>query len=365
MQHSEDLKYQIALSQVHKIGPYKAKVLYKSFGSAKAVFEASIEELIASKVVNLELAQSIRKKEHFQFAEEELEFIKKYNIQALSYGSPNYPKRLVHFDDAPLLLYYKGNADLNSTRIVGIVGTRKPTEYGRKHCERIVQELKAYNAVILSGLAYGIDATAHRKALFSSMDTIGVVAHGLDRIYPHKHRKLAERMVEQGGLLSEFPSRTEPVPGNFPARNRIIAALADAIVVVETANSGGSMITANMANAYQKDVFAVPGSLESPSSEGCNQLIKTHRASLLTSASDIAYLLRWEKQKAAQQKQIFIDLSAEERLILDQLLGGKTAHLNQLMQSTAMSTSRLSSYLLELEMKGLLKALPGKYYRLA
>lgn len=365
MSFSTDLKYQIALSQVHKIGPSKAKKLHQAFGSAQAIFEASVEELMSTKIVSFELAQSIRKKEHFDFAEEEIEFIKKYEIQPFVYGSPNYPKRLLAYEDAPFLIYFKGNADLNATRIIAIVGTRKPSEYGRKHAERLVQELKAYNVLILSGLAYGIDATAHRKSLWSSMDTVGVVAHGLDRIYPAKHRKLAERMLSQGGLLTEFPSRTQPIPGNFPARNRIIAALADAVIVVETALSGGSIITANMANEYQKDVFAVPGPLESPTSEGCNQLIKTHKASLITSADDIAYLLRWKKQQAAQQKQLFIDLSAEERLILDQLLGGKTAHLNQLMQSTAMSTSRLSSYLLELEMKGLLKALAGKYYRLA
>jgi DNA processing protein len=363
---NSDLLYKIALIQTPKVGPVTAKKLYQHFGSAKDIFDADFQELMLSGFINKDIAAEILKKDNFKFAEEEIAFILKYEIKALCFDDSDYPKRLKHFEDAPFLVYFKGNCNLNTPRVVGIVGTRKPTDYGRHQCELLVEGLKEYNPLIISGLAFGIDGCAHSKCVDLGMENVGIVAHGLDRIYPPSHTKLAQRMVQiGGGILSEFTSRTEPMPGNFPSRNRIIAGMCDALVVVETAISGGSIISANMANEYQKDVFAIPGRIGDQFSEGCNQLIKSHRASLLTSVYDIAYILRWERQKAAAQKQIFIELTEEERAVTDLLLGKDGIHINYLIQETGLSTSRLASVLLELEMKGVLRAMPGKYFRMS
>jgi DNA processing protein len=362
---NEDLLYKIALIQTPRVGPVTAKKLYQHYGSAKAVFDNDLNSLLLSTLVNKETAIEILKKDNLGFAAQEIVFMEKYGIKALCIDDADYPKRLKYFEDAPFLLYFKGECNLNATRIVAIVGTRKPTEYGRQHCANLVEALRDYNALIISGLAFGIDGCAHQKAVEMGLPNIGIVAHGLDRIYPPSHTSLAQRMVKGGGgILSEFPSRTEPMAGNFPSRNRIIAGMCDALIVVETAMSGGSIISANMANEYQKDVFAVPGRLGDSYSEGCNNLIKTHRASLLTSVEDIAYILRWERQQSSTQKQIFVELSAEERLVTDHLLGKEGVHLNFLIQETGLSTSRLAGVLLELEMKGVLRSMPGKYFRI-
>lgn len=362
---NEDLLYRIALIQTPRVGPVTARKLYQHFGSAKAIFDADLNELLLTQLVHKDAAEEIQKKEMFSFAEEELKFIEKFDIKPMTIGDAAYPRRMKHLEDAPFLLYYKGEADLNALRVVAIVGTRKPTEYGRAFCDKIVDELKEYNALIISGLAFGIDAAAHTRCVEKGMETVGVVAHGLDRMYPPAHKKLAQRMIQQGGgIITEFPSRTEPMAGNFPMRNRIIAGMADTVIVVETAKSGGSIITANIANEYQKDVFALPGKVGETYSEGCNNLIKTHRASLLTDVEDIAYILRWEKQEVATQKRLFIEFSEDERLVTDLLLGGVNVHLNHIITQTQLSTSRLASVLLELEMKGVVKVLPGKYYRL-
>ena len=362
---NNDLFYQIALMQIFGIGPVTAKKLFLHFGSAKAVFEAELTDLQIYGL-NKELAQMIKSGKTFKFAEDELNFIEKYGIRTFLFNQKEYPVRLKNFDESPFLLYFKGETNLNASKIVAIVGTRKPTDYGLQHCEKIVQDLKSYNVLVISGLALGIDGCAHQKCIENEIDTVGIVAHGLDRIYPHSHKKLAQHMVRSGvGLLTEFPSGTEPVQGNFPARNRIIAGLCDALIVVETAMSGGSMITANMANHYHKDVFAIPGRIGDAYSEGANQLIKTHRASLLTTVEDIAYHLRWERKQNAVQKKLFLALSLEEQSVTNLLVGKDSVHLNHLIQESGLSTSRLASVLLEMEMKALIRALPGKYFKMA
>ncbi|BDS12184.1 DNA-processing protein DprA [Aureispira anguillae] len=361
----EELIYKIALHLVPNIGNKTALELLSYYGSAKAVFyKATSAELCQFQKIGLATAQQIITKKTLQRAEEEWEFAQKYKIRVLSQEMLDYPKRLKNCHDAPFLLYYKGNANLNAAKIVAIVGTRKPTKQGRLFCERLIQDLAGYNPLIVSGLAYGVDVTAHKKCLELQLPNIGVVAHGLDRIYPQLHKPIAQRMVDCGGILTEFKTQTEPLPQHFPMRNRIIAGMADAIVVIETANRGGSMITACIANEYNKDVFAVPGNVDAPLSKGCNHLIKTHRASLLESAEDIAYILRWEKQQAGRQKQLFAQLSAEERLIVD-LMVGQEVHLEQLIQQTKISTSRIAALLLELELKGMVRALPGSHFRLS
>lgn len=361
---ANELIYRIALHLIPKIGNKTAFELLSHFGSAQAVFEQKkAADLCQIPKMGKGLAQQILDKSTLQRAEEEWAFTQKYNIKILPQESADYPKRLLNCPDAPFLLYYKGNANLNAAKVVAIVGTRKPSVQGKLFCERLVQDLMGYNPLIVSGLAYGIDVTTHKKCLDLHLPNIGVVAHGLDRIYPKMHKATAQRMTNCGGILTEFRTGTEPLPQHFPMRNRIIAGMADAVVVVETANRGGSMITAYIANEYNKDVFAVPGRLDDPLSKGCNHLIKTHRASLLESADDLAYILRWEKKAKGQQKQLFNNLSKEERLIVDLMLG-EEVHLETIIQKTKISTSRMAGLLLELELRGVIRALPGKNFRL-
>lgn len=361
----QELIYKIALSLIPKIGNKIATDLVQHYGSAQIVFEKTpLKELCLFPQIGKATAQKIIEKTTLERAEQELAFIEKYQIKALSLDNPDYPKRLKNCPDAPFLLFSKGNTNLNAAKIVAVVGTRKPTMQGRLFCEKLVQDLTPYNPLFVSGLAYGIDITMHQKCLDFKLPNIGVVAHGLDRIYPHQHAPIAQKMVECGGILTEFVSQTEPLPQHFPMRNRIIAGMVDAVVVVETANKGGSMITAYIANEYNKDVFAVPGRLNDAVSQGCNYLIKTHRASLLESAADIAYILRWQQQKPGIQQQLFTDLSPEEKIIINLLVGEESVHLDHIIYKSQISTSRMAALLLELEFKGLIRALPGKSFRL-
>ena len=362
-EQSEELVYKIALQLVPKIGNKKALELLDYYGSAKAVFlHAQLRELCQFKAIGEATAQAILQKTTLARAEQEWDFVQQYKIQVLAQDMSAYPKRLKHCSNAPFLLYYKGNANLNATKIVAIVGTRKPTVEGQLFCERLVADLAQYQPLIVSGLAYGVDVAAHQQCLTVGLPNIGVVAHGLDRIYPARHKRIAQQMVQCGGILTEFITETEPIPQHFPMRNRIIAGMADAVVVVETANRGGSMITAHMANEFHKDVFAVPGRLNDAMSQGCNHLIKTHRAALIESAEDIAYILRWEKQKAGTQKQLFPKLSKDERSVVDLLIGENSVHLDKIIQATNISTSRMAALLLELEFNGVIRGLPGKNF---
>lgn len=361
----EELIYRIALSLTPKIGPKTAIELLQYFGTAKNVFEnSSTQELCQFQQINISTAQKIMTQNTLQRAEQEWRFIERYHITVLSQEDERYPKRLKNCPDPPFLLYYKGNTNLNASKVIAIVGTRKPTAQGKIICERLVQELLPYQPLVVSGLAYGIDITTHKQALSLGLPNIGIVGHGLDRIYPHKHLKTAHKMVQCGGILTEFVTETAPLPPHFPMRNRIIAGMADAILVIETADRGGSMITAHIANEYNKDVFAVPGRLTDPLSKGCNHLIKTHRAALLESVADIAYILRWERQKAGTQKQLFQQLNTQEKRIVSLLVGEDAVHLDKIINHTHISTSKMAALLLELEFKGVIRALPGKSFRL-
>lgn len=361
----KELLYRIGLSFIPKLGNQTIKKLIAHFGSAQYIYEQATSQEFTAAKVRKSWSEAIISRSTIQRAEQELKFIAQYNIQPLSYEDPNYPQRLKNCHDAPFLLYYKGNANLNSSRILSIVGTRKPTSRGIMFCEQLIDQLKTYDVLIVSGLAYGIDITAHERCISNQIDTIGVVAHGLDQIYPAKHRKTAQQMVKQGGILSEFTSKMEPLQSNFPMRNRIIAGMSDAIVVAETAKKGGSMITAYMANEYNKDVFAVPGRTEDPYAKGCNHLIKTHRAALLESAEDIAYIMNWQKKKdTGLQKKMFVQLSKTEQTIVNLLVGQDPVHMEDLIQQTQTSTSKIATLLLELELKSIVKALPGNYFRL-
>jgi DNA processing protein len=267
------------------------------------------------------------------------------------------------------MLYYKGNADLNATRIINVIGTRTPGSYGRRICEKIVGELAEKQIVVVSGLAYGIDVLAHETALKHRIPTIGVLAHGLDTIYPYAHKDIAKQMVEQGGLLTEYGSGVSPDKQNFPRRNRIVAGMADATVLIESNIKGGSMITAYIANSYNRDVFAIPGQIDDIRASGCNQLIRDHQAMIITSAQDILKAMNWDDQvskpKPPVQKELFVELSQEEKMILAVFRDNEEQHLEQICRHSQMPGSKVASLILNLEMQHMLKSLPGQRYQLA
>ncbi len=267
-------------------------------------------------------AAAIRSFDAFHELEKEIRFIEKFNIRPLFLTDPQYPQRLLNCCDAPTLLYYKGEADLNSSRIVSIIGTRSNTEYGKYLTENLVKELAPYEVLIIGGLAFGIDALAHKAALKNQLPTVGVLAHGLDTLYPSQHKQLAREMVaEGGGLLTEFMSETKPDKHNFPARNRIVAGMSDAIIVVETGVKGGSMITAELANSYNKDVFAFPGKTTDPKSAGANELIRSNKAMLITEAQQLINIMGWANhpKKAPVQQQLYITLNPAEQQLANLL----------------------------------------------
>lgn len=360
----EDLIYRIALMQVPLIGAVTAKNLVSYCGSAEAVFRASKAQLLRVPGVGEQVATHIRSARPLEAAERELRWIEKHGIRVLTHTDAAYPRRLRQLHDGPFLLYYKGNADLNAARVVAIVGTRKPTPYGLHVCEQLVADLVSYDVLVVSGLAYGIDVAAHRKCLEVGVPTVGVLAHGLDRIYPPAHKAVVRQMSEAGGLMSEFPSGTRPDRERFPIRNRIVAGMADAVVVIETARRGGSLITAQLAAGYHRDVFAVPGRVDDKLSQGCNHLIKTNQAALIESAADLAWVMNWQphEKQVAVQRQLFVELSEAAQRLLDLLDTRHPLPVDELSGRLQMTSSQLAALLLELEFKGLIRTLPGKRY---
>src|SRR5690606_1769334 len=299
-----DILEKIALTKIKGVGPKTSRLLLQYCGSAESVFRSSRKQLLSIPGIGASTVDAILSKTYLNEAEAELAFVEKHHIELLWLDDPNYPRRLKYCEDAPLLLYFKGKGDLNPKRTVSIVGSRNATAYGKLICEQFVHDLRTCQVQIISGLAYGIDIQAHRQALKHDISTIGVLGHGLDRIYPANHRDTALKMLERGGLLTEFPSGTNPDRQNFPMRNRIIAGLADVTIVIEAAMKGGALITAEIANTYNRDVCAFPGGIDQEYSAGCNYLIKTNRAHLIRNTDDLAYLMNWEKEdknKTAKQ----------------------------------------------------------------
>lgn len=293
--------------------------------------------------------------------------MEKYGIQPIFITDESYPRRLKSCIDAPPMLYFRGKADLNSSRIVSIVGSRNATEYGREICRNLIAALKVFDPIVVSGLAYGIDAAAHKESLRNGVPTVGVMAHGLDRIYPSPHRSIAQRMLEEGGLLTEFPSETKPDRENFPKRNRIIAGISDITIVVEANIKGGALITAELANSYNRDVFAYPGRITDEYSSGCNYLIKTHRAHLINRVEDLEYIVGWVQTRASEVKQqlsLLLNLSEEEKLIADLLSQRGNIPIDELGYLTGFQQSKLAVTILGMEMKGLIVLLPGKMLKL-
>jgi DNA processing protein len=361
------LIYKLALTLIPGVGSVNGKSLVAYCGGVKAVFMEKKRALLKIPGIGEQTINAIANHNVFGRAEEELSFIEKNKIVPLFYLDKEYPIRLKHCHDSPLMLYYKGTSDLNAPKVIAMVGTRKATEYGRDICRKIIEGLVEQNVLIVSGLAYGIDTWSHKAALDNKLDTVGVLGHGLDRIYPFANRALAEKMTGSGGLLCEYMSNTMPDRENFPMRNRIIAGISDAVIVVEAGASGGALITAEIANSYNRDVFAVPGRLGDPHSEGCNKLIKINKAALIQSAKDISYLLNWndeKDQKKVVQRQLFLDLSPDEELIVNTLREKGDMEIDTLLLETLLMPAKAASVLLNLEFEGVIRCLPGKVYRL-
>lgn len=360
--------YEIALGLAQGIGGVLARNLLSYCGSAEEVFKASAAQLHKIPQIGEKAIQSLRDKSLLPRAEKELEACLRQDIHVLFLQHPSYPRRLKEIYDAPIVLFYKGQPEaLHQTRLLSVVGTRRHTDYGRNFIEQLMEQLSPFGICIISGLAYGIDISAHRQALKQGLPTVGVMASGIDIIYPAVHRSTAEEMLATGGLLSESPLGTKPDAPRFPARNRIIAALADATLVVEAQEQGGAMITAQLANEYNREVFALPGNYYQNSSKGCNKLIKTHQAHLVESAADILYMMNWQQSAEAKQQQLALEVSLneEERRIVQCLQNKKALHVDELAIVLQLSPGILSMHLLHLEMNKLIEALPGKKYKLS
>ncbi|MFZ5551931.1 MAG: DNA-processing protein DprA [Bacteroidota bacterium] len=365
----EDLKFAIGLTLIEGVGPVTAKKLIAYCGSAEAVFGEKKNKLVKIPDVGEYTARNVVKADVLDRAEKELAFIRKNKIDTHFYLEDSYPQRLKYCEDGPLVLFSLGKMNMNENKTVSIVGTRRPTGYGKSFCEKLVGELAEHGITVVSGLAYGIDISAHRACVQHNIQTIGVLAHGLDMIYPSAHRQTAKKMLENGGLLTEFLSHTNPDKENFPKRNRIVAGMTDATIVIETGKKGGSVITANLANDYNRDVFALPGRAGDEFSEGCNFLIKSNRAALFESAEDILKLMGWEKkaekQKEQVQQKLLIALDENEKTIVDLLKEKGETQLDFIALATESPVSKISSLLLTLEFKGIVRSMPGKKYSLA
>jgi len=366
MELHPELLYRIGITLIDGVGDVTAKKLISYCGGAEAVFRDREEHLAKIPGIGTRLVKSILSQRVLSRAEAEVEFIESKGIQPHFYRDDSYPNRLKQCEDGPVLLYAQGNMNLNTKRVVGIVGTRKSSAYGQKMCQDLVADLGVYDALIVSGLAFGIDVNAHRNAVSHGLQTVGVMAHGLDRVYPAQHSRTALEMQTHGGMVTEFKSNTNPDRENFPRRNRIVAGLCDALVVIESPLRGGSMITAEIAGSYYRDVFAMPGKVGDEASRGCHFLIKTNRAGLIESASDLAYQMRWDKEeeKTSDNEQRYRELTGAEGRIVHVLKEKKQIGIDELCLSVDMGTSAVAGVLLNLEFSGLVRSLPGKRYEL-
>lgn len=358
--------YQLSLTKIPEIGSILTKLLIEYFGSASAVFKARVKELAAVDGIGEFRAAQIKQFKDHSDSLKELELMQQKKINALFITDELYPKRLRNCADAPLLLFYKGNTVLNHSKIISIIGTRHHTEYGRWATEQLIKELQPYDVMIISGLAYGIDAIAHKTALQLQIPTVGVLAHGFQTIYPSVHRTLARDMMAQGGLLTEFRYDELPDKHHFPKRNRIVAGMADATIVMETAVKGGSMITADLAFQYNRDVFALPGRINDSRSGGCLQLIAENKASPFIQTNSFLETMGWleVKKKKSIEKKLFPDLSPDEQKIITILHQKEGLHVDELYLASGLTSSAFAAILLNLELQNIIIQLPGKRYQL-
>jgi len=360
-----ELLHLLALLKVEGIGDVVAKKLLNHFPSSESIFKAKASQLSAIDGIGHVLIKNLKNKSVFELAKAELLFIEENDIKVLFYKDENYPNRLKHCIDGPVLLFSSGNIDFNNRKIISIVGTREITTYGTEFCKKLIEDLAPLNPIIVSGFAYGVDIVAHKAAMDNNLQTIGVIAHGLNQVYPKVHKKYVGKMEENGGFLTEFWSTSNPDKENFVKRNRIVAGMSEATIVIESAEKGGSLITANLANDYNRDVFAVPGRTTDKFSQGCNNLIKTQRAHLLTSAADILYILNWEleaKEEKVIQKQLFITLENDEQKLYDYLIKNGKQLLDVIALDCDLPVFKTASILLNMELKGVVRPLPGKLF---
>lgn len=368
---NQEIIYRIALLQLPGVGDLFAKLLTEYFKGAKHLFKASRKELSeipgVGKVLLSTLLDKKLKQDVIQRAHKEVEFANKHGISIWCYDDEGYPVKLKECQDGPFILYYKGTPVLNKQKIVSIVGTRKATGYGEDLTREIIEELQSQDILVVSGLAYGIDAYAHKFSVEYEIPTVGVLAHGLDKIYPQKNRAIAKQMLKKGGLLTEFMSGTNPDRENFPKRNRIVAGIADATILVEAAAKGGALITANISNSYGREVFAIPGRAIDPYSAGCNALIKSNRAALIESGKDFLKAMRWmddEPIKRGKQVQLFDNYNAEEKRIIEIIQTKGVSNKEQIALKLNKNLQSVSGLLFNLELNGAIKALPGNNYQL-
>lgn len=358
----------LALVNTPGVGSVTLRQLISYCGSAANVFAADYKKLIRIPGVGDKVARIILKKEGHAFAEKELLRCNKENIRIFFFSDPDYPRRLKFLYDSPLVLYCQGNVDLNAERTLGVVGTRKITDYGKSVAEAFVRDLVPYFPVVISGLAYGVDITTHRACLKHQLPTVGVMASGMDVIYPAVHKKTASDMLANGGIVTENTLDTKPDFNRFPARNRIIAGLSDIVIVIESASRGGSLITVEYAQNYHRDIFAVPGNLFSEQSEGCNQLIRDNKAAIFTSVADMAEAINWSldapKNLPNNQTAVFEGFTVEEGQVIALLRQQGEVLLDELGWQTGIHLGKLTALLLNLEFKGIVKSMPGKKYGL-
>ena len=363
---SEDLKYKIAISLIPGIGNVLAKKLISYTGSIEAVFREKKRNLTKIPGIGEYLAERIERQDVLSIAESEIVFIEKNQIQTYFYLDENYPIRLRQCEDAPVIFYLKGDVNLDTTKILSIVGTRNATHYGRETCEDIIHDLAVNHPelIIVSGLAYGIDISAHRSSLKNKLKTIAVLAHGLNYLYPSSHLNTSKEIISFGGLVTDFLSTDKPEPANFIKRNRIIAGLADGTLVIESGNEGGALITTDIANSYNREVMAIPGRLDDKLSSGCNALIKSNKAALVESSRDIEFILGWDAPKSDRgvQVELFPLLSPEEELLFDIIRNCGRISVDELSIKSGFTSQRTSALLLNLEFANHIKSLPGKIY---
>jgi DNA processing protein len=361
----EDLRYTLALQRVKGIGDVIAKKLILHCGSPKNVFYEKKRVLEKINGIGSFTLKYLFDKENLIEAENELKYLKKNSIETSYFLEKNYPEKLKHCIDAPILLFRKGTVKIDKRPIISIVGTRKITSYGRSFCEKLIEDLKEFNPIIVSGFAYGVDICAHKAAIKNNLQTIGVLAHGFENIYPKTHLKYVNQVCENGGFITDFWHKDSLVRENFLKRNRIVAGISEATIIIESAEKGGSLVTADIANSYNRDVFAVPGRSSDNFSKGCNDLIRRNKAAILTSANDLVEMLNWklEQHKLAPiQKQLFVELNDEEQIVYDFLNKNGKQLLDVIAMNCELTIHKITTLLFNLEMKGVVKPLPGKLF---
>jgi len=361
----EELLYVLALQRVKGIGDINAKKLISHCGSAKKVLTEKRKNLEKINGIGSFILKSLFDVANLKAAEIELKYIQKNAIETLYFKDANYPERLKHCVDGPILFFKEGNFELINQPIISIVGTRKITSYGRDFCDKLISDLSPYKPIIVSGFAYGVDICAHRAALKNNLQTIGVLAHGFEEVYPKSHKKYVSEINKNGGFITDFWHNDELQRENFLKRNRIVAGISEATIIIESAEKGGSLVTADIANSYSRDVFAVPGRSTDVYSRGCNDLIKRNKAAILTSAKDLIENLNWELEERKPkiiQKQLFVELSEIEQQVYDFLLENGKELLDLISLNCKLPIQQTTTILFSLEMKGVVKPLPGKLF---